>query len=365
MRDHLRRGFTLIEMMIGVVLGSLIVLGAVAFASQEVRTLAVSGQVLELTQVGRTVIDMISDDVANAGMGVGYRADGSFAGLDLGTTARAGANFQSNNRAVAFDGFATTSDDLVLALADGATASIVSSPRGDLAGQDVVTCAAPADEIRFSVGERVLVRDAFGLAAASYYVVAVPVPVAACPGGVVCEGGGGCTTVTLGADSEQWTSDVDAATADYARGQLIGNFRQVVWFVDDVRNGRLRRHTLTNTPEDCSAFDCGAIVAEGVESLQFRVRARDAAGWTDVTAAPRINDNRPIRVDIELAMRARTQDATNMRHDPALLLLESPTGVPQCLPGPCGTQTLIRREVFRATVEIKNSGYMRLSGGAT
>lgn len=365
MRVHSQRGFTLIEMMISVVLGSLIVLAAVAFASHEVRTLARSSQVLEVSQVGRAVIDMIGDDLTNAGMGVGYRADGTFAGIQLGVTNRAGGTFVSNNRPVTIDGVATTTDDLVLALADGATSSIVEAPSGDLAGAAVTVCAPAAGEIGFNDEERVLVRDAFGLAATSYYIEAVGVT--GCPVGVTCQAGG-CLNVLLAADPAQWESDATASDADYARGQLIGNFRQVVWHVEPSGTGRLRRFTVTDDlpPPDCSGFACGAVVADGVESLQFRVRARNPISndWTDLTAAPAINDNRALRVDIEIAMRARTRDINNQLHDAASLMLESRLGAPVCIPGGCA-KTLVRREVFRTTVEIKNSGFMRLSGGAS
>ncbi len=368
MRRQARRGFTLIEMMISVVLGSMIVLAAVAFASHEVRTLARSSQVLEISQVGRAVIDMIGDDLTNAGMGVGYLSDGRFAGIELGATTRAGGNFLSTNRAVSIDGVATNTDDLTLALADGATASIVDAPSGDLDGAAVTVCAPAPGEVGFSPEERVLVRDAFGLAAASYYIGSAARN--ACPPGVTCQAAG-CMDLVLELDPSQWASDADAPTADYARGQVIGNFRQVTWFVEPTGTGRLRRFTAARPPPmtpppDCSALDCGAVVAEGVESLQFRVRARnaDTNTWTDLTAAPAINDNRALRVDIELAMRARTPDVNNQRHDPARLMLDSRVGVPVCIPGGCA-QTFVRREVFRTTIEIKNSGFMRLTGGAS
>lgn len=360
------RGFTLIEMMISVVLGALIVLAAVAFASHEVRTLALSNQVLELSQMGRAVTDMIGEDLTNAGMGVGYEADGTFGGLTLGTVTRAGGTFDSTNRAITVDGVATTTDDLVVAMADGATASIVVMPGRPSAGRGfpgaVQVCAPGPAEVGFQVDERVLARDAFGLAAASFYVTRLTPT--ACAADVTCTGGGGCVDVELEGDPLQWTSDATAADADYARGQLIGNFRQVVWFVDPTRAGRLRRYVATRDVVDCSARTCGAIVAEGVESLQFRVWARETTGvWTDVTGTTGVDDNRPLRVDLEIAMRSRTADTNNTLHDPARLLLET-TGAPVCIPGTCA-QTLLRREVFRSTSELKNSGYMRLNGGAS
>lgn len=362
MRRRAQRGFTLIEMMIGVVLGSLIVMAAVAFASHEVRTLARSNQVLEITQVGRVVTNMISDDLTNAGIGVGYRPDGTFDGIQVGTPARFGGAFDTTNRPIVVDGVPATTDDLVLQLADGATASIVNAPRGSLVGANIVTCAPAAGEVNYAANERVLARDAFGLSAASYYVRAVAPTV--CPGGVTCLVNG-CQQVSLIADPNQFTSDAAAVNADYARGQLVGNFRQVTWFVDPAGRGRLRRLVVDNgAAPDCSAYACGGVVAEGVEALHFRMRTYDptrAPPWRDVTVAG-VTDNLPVRVDIELVMRSRTDDATNQLHDPARVLLES-GGAPVCIPAACNVQTPVRREVFRASVEVKNSGYMQLTGG--
>jgi prepilin-type N-terminal cleavage/methylation domain-containing protein len=370
-----RRGFTLIEMMIGVVVGSIIVLAAVAFAGQEARTLATSNQVLELGQVGRVALGMIADDVTNAGVGVGYRADGTFVGINTTGVVNgaaddielAGGAFNTRNRAINVAGVPTITDDLVVAVADGATATIVGAPTGSLAGANVTVCAPGPNDLQFSAGDRVIARDAFGLAAASYVLndAADPAP---CPADVQCLGSGQCVDLTVGADVYQWTSDATADNAGFMRGQLIGNFRQVVWYIDPTQSGRLRRYTVDPAvaPGACAGFACGAIVAEGVESLQFRVRAfATPGGWQDVTGAA-VQNNDPLRVDLELVVRARTQDSSNKLHDPARLLLESIVGAPVCLPADCNAQTLVRREVFRTSVEVKNSGFMRLtSGGAS
>jgi prepilin-type N-terminal cleavage/methylation domain-containing protein len=370
-----RRGFTLIEMMIGVVVGSIIVLAAVAFAGQEARTLATSNQVLELGQVGRVALGMIADDVTNAGVGVGYRADGTFVGINTTGVVNgaaddielAGGAFNTRNRAINVAGVPTTTDDLVVAVADGATATIVGAPTGSLAGANVTVCAPGPNDLQFSTGDRVIARDAFGLAAASYVLTNAAAP-SPCPADVQCLGSGQCVDLTVGADAYQWTSDATADNAGFMRGQLIGNFRQVVWYIDPTQSGRLRRYTVDPAvpPGACAGFACGAIVAEGVESLQFRVRAfATPGGWQDVTGAA-VQNNDPLRVDLELVVRARTQDSSNKLHDPARLLLESVAGVPVCLPADCNTQTLVRREVFRTSVEVKNSGFMRLtSGGAS
>jgi prepilin-type N-terminal cleavage/methylation domain-containing protein len=368
-----RRGFTLIEMMIGVVVGSIIVLAAVAFAGQEARTLATSNQVLELGQVGRVALGMIADDVTNAGVGVGYRADGTFVGINTTGVVNgaaddielAGGAFNTRNRAINVAGVATTTDDLVVSVADGATATIVGAPTGSLAGANVTVCAPGPNDLQFSTGDRVIARDAFGLAAASYMLTNVATP-SPCPADVQCVGSGECVDLAVGVDAYQWTSDATADNAGFMRGQLIGNFRQVVWYVDPTRSGRLRRYTVDPTVPPggaCAAFACGAIVAEGVESLQFRVRAfATPGGWQDVTAAA-VQTNNPLRVDLELVIRARTEDSSNKLHDPARLLLESRAGAPVCLPAACGTQTLVRREVYRTSVEVKNSGFMRLTAG--
>ena len=52
-----RRGFTLIELMVGIALGSLIVMAAVGFAGHQVTTLGRSNQTLEMTQVESEGLD--------------------------------------------------------------------------------------------------------------------------------------------------------------------------------------------------------------------------------------------------------------------------------------------------------------------
>jgi len=375
-----QRGFTLLELMISIVIGAIVVLAAVALASHEVRTLGTSSQVLEMSQGGRAVIDMIADDVTNAGSGLGYNINSEFQGVEPPPI---GAGFPADQRPITLsEGGLTFTDDLVINVADGATASIVQV----FPGAGFLICSPGPDEAVFGgsgAPERVIIRDAYGLAARSAILNVLNGSVA-CPDPNLCMAGEallpglGCSSVTITEELVGgWDSDmvggmpgaagdpVATPLSQFNHGMVIGNFRQVTWYVDaNLGPGRLRR-AVTGVDAACvldvDSPTCGPIAAEGVESLQFAVFTQNAPGmaWARVPPGP-ITNFQPLRVDIELAMRSRTADINNQPHDPARLRLEAG----QCIPGTCNSTTL-RREVFRTSIEIKNSGYMRLNGGSS
>ena len=79
--------------MVGLACALIVLLGAVAFAHYEMRTLGISRDNLEMTQVGRMSLDLLLDDLANAGAGIGYNESGQFAGFEVGQFTRGSAVF--------------------------------------------------------------------------------------------------------------------------------------------------------------------------------------------------------------------------------------------------------------------------------
>src|SRR5689334_1424427 len=96
-RSRARRAFTMVELMVGLVLGSIVILGAVAFAGHEVRVMGKGNQALEMSQVGRAAMDLLVADIINAGAGVGYRADGTFSGVEVANFMRGTQPHLTNN----------------------------------------------------------------------------------------------------------------------------------------------------------------------------------------------------------------------------------------------------------------------------
>lgn len=368
----MRRGFTLIELMVGIALGSLIVMAAVGFAGHQVTTLGRSNQVLEMTQVGRAALDMIADDVLHAGVGVGYQSDGTFAGIvTTGSYIRNGVTFDGDNRAITLNEgnamVATTTDDLSLMLADGEEITIVAFDPGAQTGQ----ICAPADggvRLFENPTAKVVLRDQFGLAARSALMTTTsPVPSAgstACQNGASCEVNGatvGCMDVQFVADPlTLFETDAAAINANYEGGSIASNFRQVTWFVSALPSGRSELRRVSSDDPLCAGMadpNCGTVIAEDVDAIHFRVSTFTAGAWVDVTnLGAAILTRDPIRVDLELVVRARAADIEGRPHNLPSFVLEGNL----CEFGgaaPCGT-SVVERSVFRTSVELKNSGYM-------
>lgn len=367
-----RRGFTLIELMVGIALGSLIVMAAVGFAGHQVTTLGRSNQTLEMTQVGRAALDMIADDVLHAGVGVGYQSDGTFAGIvTTGSFLRNGVTFDGDNRVITLNEgngmVATTTDDLSLMLADGEEITIVAFDPGAQTGQ----ICAPADggvRLFENPTAKVVMRDQFGLAARSALMTTTtPVPSAgttACQNGASCEVNGatvGCMDVQFVADPQTlFETDAAAINANYEGGSIASNFRQVTWFVSALPSGRSELRRVSSDDALCAGLadpNCGTVIADDVDAIHFRVYTFTAGAWVDVTnAGIAILSRDPIRVDLELVVRARAADIEGRPHNMPTFVLEGNL----CEFGgaaPCGT-SVVERAVFRTSVELKNSGYM-------
>src|SRR5688572_25158030 len=90
------RGFTLLELLVGSSMGIVVTLAAFAFAQRQTRNMAYVTESVTLSQAGRSVIDMLAEDLRHAGAGVGYRADGTFGGIYTGSFRLGGATFNAS-----------------------------------------------------------------------------------------------------------------------------------------------------------------------------------------------------------------------------------------------------------------------------
>ena len=359
------RGFTLMEALVGLACALIVLLGAVGFAHYEIRTLGISRDNLEMTQAGRMSLDLMLDDLANAGAGIGYNEAGAFAGLENGRFLRNGAEFFSNNgRLVQIDnvdvnapdtatGFPT--DDIGLTMAEGQYVTITFW--GATAGQ---VCGPSG----FSSGDIVLVRSADGISAKSVQISSVTIG-AGCVSGTSCQMG--CEDITYVADPDSsYRSSAFVDNVNYSGGTMAGGFKQITWFItaSDPNRPQLRRLI-----GSCPTLDdtCGDLVSDNVDSLHMRVFERIGATWSDRTdLGITAGSANPVRVDVELVLRAARSDVTGQGHPHARLVLED-----RCLPGPdvtlpgaCQNQAspnLLRRLVLRASVELKNAGHMRIN----
>ncbi|MFO0723371.1 MAG: prepilin-type N-terminal cleavage/methylation domain-containing protein [Myxococcota bacterium] len=364
-----RHGFTLVEMMVGVALGSLVVMAAVGFAGHQVATLGKSNQVLEMTQVGRAALDLVADDVMHAGVGVGYQSNGNFGGIEAaGAYSFQGLNLSSDNRAITVNEEAgplvAPTDDLVLSLADGDTVTVVNYAPGPKTGQ----ICAPADGgVRmFENGPAsVVLRDQFGLAAVSGSLAPISaVPAATlCADGATCEAAGGamgCIDFSFTPDGV-FQTDASAINVDYSGGSAASGFRRVAWYIDTDAGGRPQLRRVTSADLPCGGLgdqNCGTLIADDVESLHFRLYTFTAGAWVDVTnAGAPIATRDPVRVDLELVVRTRAVPEEAGQHSSPSLVLEGDT----CLFGggapPCPASHYLR-STFRTSIDIKNSGYM-------
>jgi hypothetical protein len=343
-----RRGYTLVEVVVALMIGMFVVAATFTFATEQVRLVDFTDDRIGLQQEGRAILSLITADLRQAGLGVGYGADGRFGGLRRGTfTVVDGATFQANDRMLNGPAGAVPTDDLGIRLTRGEirTVSRFTTSEGQV-------CAGG----RFRSGDRVLLlsRDARFATTAELSSVTPD----ACRGSFCVSG---CETFNYTL-TDAYRSGADADAADYEGGELFGGFQEVVYFVamnPELGTPTLRRAEI-GTGDPCVAADatCGSAMARGVDSLQVRVwLLNEATGvWDDVTNAISIDEEAPLRVDLELVLRGET-DLRAGYHEPAVLRLAADA----CVPAPCGGGgDEHHREVLRTSVELRNAGRMRI-----
>jgi prepilin-type N-terminal cleavage/methylation domain-containing protein len=339
------RGFTLIEVLVGSLISAVVVTAAVSVVRDQSRALAGATERIDLFQGARAAAELLEADLRQAGVGVGYRGDGTFAGIDRAPlTVSGGARFEPDDREVSLASGTIVTDDLSLRLARGQLRTIAEYSAN--AGQ---VCAGSGVE----VGDLVLMTSREGLFARTVRILARSP--ATCTGGRCL---GGCDAVAWASDPA-YASEPGAEAASYLEGELMGAFAHVLWFVvpGDGGQGELRRAEVSTTAPCSSIATCGALAARGVESLQVALWQWDAdsASWVDRTDAAAIDDRRRLRVDIELV--ARAVSGSGRPEEPVTLALEPG----RCVPAGCGgAGDGVSRWVIRTSVEVRNSGRMAL-----
>jgi hypothetical protein len=344
-----RAGFTLLEVIIGAAVSMVVCAAAFAFAQHETRVLGLTSSSITMNQSSRSMVDYLNEDLRHAGAGVGYRLDGTFGGLLLGNYTVDGVAFSAQNSRVNVPNASNlVTDDLGMMFADGGRATISDY---SIAGNAQV-CAGSG----ITVGELAVLRSEDALAARTVRVgsiLAAPCGAGACVGG--------CQTLNWTAVGG-FTSDALSAQASYLGGQLNGGLKSVVWFVETTNGGgtggagNLRRAVFDGRTVTCTARNssCGALMSENVDTLQFQVWRWDVptASWRNVTAGPLDTSDR-LRVDVELVVRSRAESSRPVT--PITLRLETA----QCVPN-CTVRDRYERRVLRSSVEIRNSGRMRI-----
>ncbi len=332
-------------MLVSLAIGSVVAMAAVTFAGDHVRLLSITEDRLDMNQDGRAVLELLARDLRHAGLGVGYRADGEFAGLRRGAfSVPGGASFQANDRSFSAGGISVVTDDLGVrfALGDVRTITEFDATQG-------VICAGG----RFASGEVVVLMAQHGQYAHTARLIDVQA------GG--CQDHGcadGCESFYYEFDSS-YESGPTAITSPYTQGELLGGYEEVVYYVneDDFSGLPSLFRADVSAGRPCSdASSCGAVVGTSVEALQVRVWMLDEAlnTWIDVTAEPSITESAPLRVDLELVLRA------DREREGATRSIESVLAGGACYPGPCGSQDHHVRDVVRTSVEIRNAGRMQL-----
>jgi len=355
-------GFTLVELIVAMLIGSLLTTAAVAFVRSESKLMGVTEDRLEITQASRVVLNLIASDLRSAGLGLRPTAnqfDGLLTGaFNVGPVAFGPGNIQLEQADVdqapgaPTNAYNRPTQDLGVRLADGDQATIVAFDGTGGGSGNFTVCDNPG--LNFRNNEVVLLQDQTSL---STWAVELTNVGASSVCAANCASG--CVPLT-------WQRPVSPAhryvgnsgdNVDYRLGQMFGEFKTVVWFLVPDPNrpnrGVLRRMTWDDTQPDCAARDnnCGALVARNVEAFYYRVyQFTPDGGWLEIAPGGAPDADGRIRVDIELVMRAEESSSQTFNQIQAELAPGAPAPFPQA------ARDRIARRVFRATVELRNAG---------
>lgn len=343
-----RRGYTLLEMTVSIGLGSAIALGALTLTADFNRFQHRHLGELGADQRLRDSLDLIAQDIRNAGVGVGYRPDGEYAGFITGNfSLPGGAVFDATNRVISTSDGNVLTDDLGLrrALGDRRTVLFLEEGTGQI-------CTG----LEFESGDRVAVTSRSGRSGKTLRILgSSPTP---CTRGV-CSGG--CASITWAADPA-YVSSPAATTQLFVGGDLYQDYETVVWFVsvDDEGFPSLRRVSGDRIYTCATAGEtCGGEAAEGVVFLHYAVARLDATSgaWVAVSQDQPIRSFEPLRVDIEMIARSKS--------DPGVGLTQSVSSDLEpglCAPAHCGNGELdtVPRLALRTSVEVRNAGRLTI-----
>lgn len=335
-----RRGLTLIEIMVGVAVGSIIIVAALSLAVYSARIQHRQSSNLQVSRGLRDAAELIAEDVRNAGVGVGYDASGVFGGFALGADA---SPFAPSGRTVTSRDGSLPTDDLVIRRALGRRRSAL----GQLAGE-VELCVGLGVE----AGDLISIVAKNGLSATAYRVQSLHA--STCALGVCVEG---CEAAALTPTS------LVPGGALVRSGDAFADLDVVAWFVvppgdDPDHPGGLRRATQAQFGACAQAFDCGGLVSDVVTMLQVRYARFDEglSSWVELDPAQPIRTRERLRVDLELFGRSRTDPGLGQAYGLVSELVSE-----TCAPSPCGTEPgSVPRAAYRTTVEVRNAGRLRI-----
>lgn len=331
--------------------GMIVLAAGVQVASDHFSLLKDTSSTADLHRNTRVVIQALSLDLRRAGMGVGYKLDGTYGGIERGEFKAGTATFNTAGRQIILkDGTAMT-DDIGLRMAGGEVRTVVDySPGPSGSGQ---ICRSQGIQDDFDNGlDSVMLLSREGLATRSVELTSLADAVCS---NHQCAGGCADFEFKLG----DYRSDDQAAHASYQSGVMIGDYQKIVWFVvpGADKQGELRR--LDATSGGCVSINdaaCGGTMADGVESVRVQLYRWDSStsAWAMINPDQSINTRDRLRFDLEVVTRGAT-DRRGLKHE----RVQSKFGNGECVPGPCSGDKLdARREVIRSSVEVRNSGRM-------
>lgn len=335
---------SLVEVMVATAVGASVVAFGLVVTGDFNRGYQRHAGSLDSARSLRSALELIAQDVRQAGVGVGYTADGEFPGLVTGNFTVQGAAFSAEGRAVSTVDGPMTVQDLGLRRATGTRRTVLWL---DPSGEGEI-CAG----LSFEPEDLSIVADRGGRRSRTVRVLS------SSPSGCVrglCTGG--CTSIQFEED-DAWVSDPAAREGRAQGGDLFSRYESVVWFVaaDDRGQPELRRVGSLSPPCADADAGCGELAAPGVLWLRFRVHRHDGDGWIPVGLdRPLMTEDR-LRVDLELAGRAPSDPGVG-----PMAAVASQMDTELCAPAPCGSGSdRVPRAVARTTVEVKNAGQMRI-----
>lgn len=344
-----QRGITLLELIVSTACSGILLTAGVMLTVGHSKVLGRTAERTEVGQAARLTMDLLASDVRMAGVGVGYRPDGSFGGLRRGQfTVLGGATFDATDHEIQLRTGSMTTDDIGIRHATGRVRTIADFDT--VSGQ--VCTGSGLEE-----GDIAVLMTREGLHARTVRITSLAG--ATCTGGTCVDG---CDRFGWTAD-ESYVSDAYALEASFIDGELMADYAEIVWFVtpNDEGDGMLRRAEI-DAQNRCAARDtsCGGNVTVGVESLQVALWQWDSEAdeWVNRTQTGDVTDRDRIRVDLEIVLRGRKEHRrAGGRADVELALADD-----QCVPGPCGAQRRdgFERRVLRTSVEVRNSGRMQI-----
>ena len=127
MRTSSQTGFTLTELLVSSAIGLFTLAVAVQMASDHTAILSQTTSKMDMYQSARTAVELLGEDLRHAGLGVGYRPDGRFAGLMRGSfQVQGGATFTADGLTQTLSTGSIPTDDLGIRLAMGDLRTIAS-----------------------------------------------------------------------------------------------------------------------------------------------------------------------------------------------------------------------------------------------